>query len=421
MKIHLKHIRKTANPATGLSIIVIAALVMSGCGGSSNGTSSTLSGVVADGYLSGAKVCLDINSNGVCDAGEPFATTDTNGNYSITVASGQSTQLPIVAEVPSTAIDKDTGAAVAQAFTLTAPAGASFVSPLTTLVNDKISTSVNAASAVTAVNNAIGINAASGVSALDNYVAAGTSTDQTIGYVRAREAAKTVAAVLKTGKNLLGSTSSSTDMATQSVLLDQAESVLQAQATSNVASPSTIFSTTALNASSVAKASTLKSLVAAKKADAVVATQAVTINFDVVNGAAQVGTTGCTLNSLTLGSGNTVGSLKDLRFYVSNVALIDANGNYAPVVMDKTVAGQDTNLALMDFEDGTGGCVGGTAATKTSIVGKVVPGTYTGIALTVGVPAKLNHTNVADTTLPSILQDTGMAWIWNAGSKVLQG
>lgn len=408
----------------GVAMTVIAALI-AGCGGSSSSnspSSSTVTGVVADGYLSNVKVCLDTNGNGLCDAGEPSATTDVNGAYSITAV--QAGQYSIVAEVPSTSIDKDTGVQVGQAFTLTAPAGASFVSPLSSLVNDKIAAGATAASAVASVTQALGITAASGASASDNYVSLkGVATDQNNAYFRAHEAAKVVAEVLKRGKALLGSTSASTDKETLSVLLGQAEATLQFQATSNAAATATMFSSGVVNGSSIPGAGTLKSLVAAYKANAAAATQAVTINFDVLNGAgASLGVTGCAANSLTLGIPNAAsaitatGSLKDMRFYVSNVALIDANGNYAPVVMTKN-ANQDSNVALLDFEDGTNTCAGGTTATNTAITGNVAPGNYVGIAFDVGVPGKLNHSNTADPATPALLQNTAMNWSWQSGRK----
>ncbi|TAJ80860.1 MAG: metallo-mystery pair system four-Cys motif protein [Gallionellaceae bacterium] len=414
----------------GVGVTAIAVLV-SGClGGNSSSTpaaaTASLSGVVADGYLSNAKVCLDTNSNGACDAGEPSGTTNANGAYTISgITAGQETQFPIVAEVPSTSVDQDTNAPVGSAFTLTSPAGASFVSPLTTLVQDKVAAGASAASAVAAVGQALGIPAASGVSALDNYVALkGGATDQTNGHFRAHEAAKTVAAVLKLGKSTLGvSATANTDFATQRMLLGQAEAVLQMQATSNAAAVATMFSKAALNVSSIPGAGTLKALIAANKASAATATQAVTVNFDVLNGAAAVGTTGCAANSLTLGIPNVAsgvtatGSLKDLRFYVSNVALIDASGNYAPVVMAQN-ANQDANVALMDFEDATNTCAAtGTAATYTAIQGKVAPGTYVGIAFDIGVPGRLNHINPADAATPAPLQNTAMAWMWQSGRK----
>jgi hypothetical protein len=40
---------------------------------------NSISGVVIDGYIEGAEVCLAPNFNRVCDVEDPHATTDTNG------------------------------------------------------------------------------------------------------------------------------------------------------------------------------------------------------------------------------------------------------------------------------------------------------------------------------------------------------
>ncbi len=100
------------------------------------------SGVVADGPLKDVKACYDLNDNGVCDTGEPTATTDTDGKYSFDVLATDAGKHAVLAMVPATAIDKDTGLPVGVAFTLKAPATGSagtqavFVSPLSTAVAD---------------------------------------------------------------------------------------------------------------------------------------------------------------------------------------------------------------------------------------------------------------------------------------------
>ena len=61
------------------------ALVMAGCGGGGDSEPTTsVSGVVVDGYLAGATVCLDVNANGKCDTGEASATTNASGAFTIT-------------------------------------------------------------------------------------------------------------------------------------------------------------------------------------------------------------------------------------------------------------------------------------------------------------------------------------------------
>ena len=445
----------------GFAMTAIAALV-AGCGGGGGGAAAvanvaagtTLTGVVADGYLTGAKVCLDVNSNGVCDATEPFGTSAASGVYSINVPAGQATNFPVVAEVAANAIDADTASAVGQSFTLTAPAGASFVSPLTTLVQQKVAAGATSAAADAAVLQLLGFAtpaaaAASGISAMDNYVAKKASAaDQTNPHFRAHEAAKVVAAVFKQNKALLATSAvASTDLATQAVLATQAQSVLSAQY--NALTPATMFNQ-ARAVSYVSTAGTLNGAIARTRAVLVpaAATQAVNISFDVVNGASAVGTTGC-VTPFTVGNApasgvapaGTVGTLQDLRFYVSNLSLVDNNGNYVPVKLTEN-ANQSRGVALLDFETGTGTCPAatGTAATYTTLAGAVAPPaagtTYVGIAFTVGVPqysndgvtpvVLLNHSNPTQVTAdpvtgapatPLPLQNSAMAWMWQSGRK----
>jgi len=432
----MKKLFKTKMAAGGL----ITAAVLTACGGGGNGSTpaavtTTLSGVVADGYLKDVKVYLDLNKNGVGDAGEPFAVTDANGAYTITgITVGDESKYPIVAEVPATSVDQDTSVAVGKPFTLSAPAGASFVSPMTTLVQEKVRVGNSVAQADASVVASLGITTA-GVSVLENYVVKqGTvTTDQNNNYARTHEAAKTLATVLKNAKELVGSTTASTDQATQAVLVQQAESVMLAQKATNLATPAALFNQATVTTASVAGASTLKAAIAAGKLVAANATQAVTINFDVVNGLTPVGATGCSTD-LTLGTANTVGKIKDLRFYISGVSLIDAAGNYSPLVLTEN-SNQGRNVALLDFEDSTGACsANASASTYTALVGKVAPGTYVGIAFTVGVPVlsadgstppvPLNHSYTAQAqdngsikATPLPLQNTALNWSWQSGRK----
>lgn len=92
---------KTIARALGLSVGSVVLLTLSGCGGGDGSSASTsgkdtsipdvaksnVSGKAIDGYLVGAKVCLDVNANGVCDAGEPNAKTQADGSYNL-VADG---------------------------------------------------------------------------------------------------------------------------------------------------------------------------------------------------------------------------------------------------------------------------------------------------------------------------------------------
>jgi hypothetical protein len=118
-------------------------VAVAGCGGG-GGTeaapppSVSLSGVVIDGPIQGATVCLDLDGNGRCDAGEPASTpTDTQGRYTIAgLTSAQVATAPLLAVIPASAIDADKpGTPIGVAYTLGAPAGkGGVISPLTHLV-----------------------------------------------------------------------------------------------------------------------------------------------------------------------------------------------------------------------------------------------------------------------------------------------
>jgi len=108
----------------------------------------------------------------------------------------------------------------------------------------------------------------------------------------------------------------------------------------------------------------------------------------------------------------------DFRFFVSEVELLDAQGRATPLVLTQDKTWQVENVALLDFENGTGPCRNGTVATNTSVRGTVPSGKYTGMRFTLGVPFKLNH--VDPTTAPAPLSSTAMFWTWQGGYKFLK-
>lgn len=62
---------------------------------------------VNGGYYQGATVCVDANDNGKCDSGETSATTDSNGRFSIELASNAG----LIADVGTSAVNSANGAA----------------------------------------------------------------------------------------------------------------------------------------------------------------------------------------------------------------------------------------------------------------------------------------------------------------------
>lgn len=142
-------------------------------------------------------------------------------------------------------------------------------------------------------------------------------------------------------------------------------------------------------------------------------TQAVTLKFDAqVAGAPFV----CGAEYADLGTQGSTLSASDLRFYISEVELLDARGAATPLVLAQDDKWQYQNLALLDFEDGCGGS-GNTELRKT-IVGGIPKGDYVGLRFTLGVPFELNHGDAS--VAPSPLNLTSMFWNWNGGYKFLR-
>ncbi|WP_085317488.1 MbnP family copper-binding protein [Derxia lacustris] len=143
--------------------------------------------------------------------------------------------------------------------------------------------------------------------------------------------------------------------------------------------------------------------------------QTVTIAFDAIANGSPA-RCGSTLGSL--GSPAVAATLRDLRFYVSNVRLVTASGTTAPL----TLAGnsfQGSGVALLNFNDGSTAVCGGSAMTlNASITGTVAAGSYTGIEFEVGVPESVNHTDYAAAAAP--LNVVAMAWSWQYGRKFLK-
>lgn len=119
-------------------ITLIAVAALSACGGGGNPTSTantaTLTGKVMDGYVQGAKVCLDLNKNDVCDSGEPTATTGQDGSYSLTYpASSVLAETPVLVSIGVGAVDSTNGT-VTQPYAMRSMGdSAGVISPFTTL------------------------------------------------------------------------------------------------------------------------------------------------------------------------------------------------------------------------------------------------------------------------------------------------
>lgn len=120
-----------------------------------------------------------------------------------------------------------------------------------------------------------------------------------------------------------------------------------------------------------------------------------------------------------LGTAKTTASFTDLRFYVSNIRLLDAQNKEVPLQLTQDGVWQYQNVALLDFEDGSASCrESGNAPTNTVVKGTVPAGRYTGIAFDLGVPFALNHADV--TAAPAPLNIQALWWNWQGGYKFMR-
>ncbi|MDH3644787.1 MAG: metallo-mystery pair system four-Cys motif protein, partial [Gammaproteobacteria bacterium] len=111
-------------------------------------------------------------------------------------------------------------------------------------------------------------------------------------------------------------------------------------------------------------------------------------------------------------------TLTDLRFFISDLALLDGNGRREPVVLDDQYQWQQSDLAFIDLENGGSACENGTVQVYSYLVGSVPAGDYNGIVFTVGVPFERNHANPLTAAAP--LDIGAMHWHWRSGYKFLR-
>ncbi|WP_426306034.1 hypothetical protein ACN9MJ_01715 [Acidovorax facilis] len=180
----------TSSAPLTLAFGSVLALTLTACGGGGSSSDSpppsdtnvTLSGtVVGDQAIRNAVVCLDLNSNGACDAGEPAsARTGADGAYAVTydttqVSAAQAAAASLLAPmVPGATSDTNTtidaanttSSNTAKAYVLRQVAGnAGQINPLTTLVAAGIAAGMTEASARSNAALQLGIAEAK----IDNY------------------------------------------------------------------------------------------------------------------------------------------------------------------------------------------------------------------------------------------------------------
>ncbi|MDD5286275.1 MAG: hypothetical protein PHD54_10480 [Desulfuromonadaceae bacterium] len=203
-------------------VAIISTGIIAGCGGSgtSSPTASTtpsttsISGKVADGYLVGATVFMDKNGNYQLDAGEPSATSDATGAYTLmNVDSKDVGNYPIVAmAIKDVTKDLDTNTFVNNSYVLSMPATAvsgtvssNFISPMSSQLREMMETGNYGTmqQAMSDLSTRLGMPA--GTNMLSDYMAASNTTMHT--------AAQNMASLMGSQMSqVMGSSASSTSV-----------------------------------------------------------------------------------------------------------------------------------------------------------------------------------------------------------------
>lgn len=184
------------------AVAAVLAGGLAGCGGGGgttvSGSTVSVSGTVADGYLRGAEVFLDKNGTYQWDGVEPHTVTGAGGAYALSIAPADMGKYPIVVRaMAGSTVDEDTGQAVQNSYVMSAPAGmTSFVSPLSTLVRAKMDagTGMTANQAIVQLRNQLDMPA--GMDVMADYMAGSRAGQYQSQYQAMHQAARQMAAVM---------------------------------------------------------------------------------------------------------------------------------------------------------------------------------------------------------------------------------
>lgn len=137
-----------------------AALILSvGCSDSSSSSEATTVGTAIDGYLSGATACIDANNDGVANDAV-CVQTDEFGEYNLPASLVAANPVAITGGTDVLTGEKYVGS-------MSAPAGATVVTPLTTLVNAVVKSGKTVEEAQKSVNVALGLDENTSLTTLD--------------------------------------------------------------------------------------------------------------------------------------------------------------------------------------------------------------------------------------------------------------
>lgn len=143
--------------------------------------------------------------------------------------------------------------------------------------------------------------------------------------------------------------------------------------------------------------------------------RAVSINFRAVVGDRDFA---CGQSYDNIGVGRSTFTPSEFRVFVHDVHVVTRTGQRVAVALEQDGRWQNGDVAMLDFEDGTGPCSNGSPDLRTMITGMIPEGDYVALEFQIGVPFERNHSDLA--SQPSPLSVTRMFWSWNAGHKFVR-
>jgi uncharacterized repeat protein (TIGR04052 family) len=127
----------------------------------------------------------------------------------------------------------------------------------------------------------------------------------------------------------------------------------------------------------------------------------------------------CSVTYEGIGTSQTTMNALDFRMYIHGVKLVRAGGEEVPLSLEQDAKWQRDDVALLDFEDGSGTCATGSPETRLAVVGDApAHDDYAGVTFTVGIPPEKNHLDAA--TAPAPFNIPGMWWSWKGGYKFVR-
>ena len=126
----------------------------------------------------------------------------------------------------------------------------------------------------------------------------------------------------------------------------------------------------------------------------------------------------CATILTNLGQSKASASIKDFRFYLSDMTLIGTDKKEYPITLEEN-EWQTKNVALIDFQDKADECAGEAKLQRLFVNGTVSSAIdFEGIRFAVGLPPDLNHIDIA--TVKGPLSVASLYWSWQSGYKFMR-